>query len=358
MIADNVQPRSDLFTASMYWTSFAYQTYINQEKAVGLKTRAESRLREQCCKLGEGGLYEIPRVPVSSLTPETFQSIYLDDNTPVVLTGFASSWPAIKKWTPEFFKEHYGNQTVPVRVDATSVTRFDFSNMLFGDLIDRIVAGSTESATGLENIFNRNKELRDDLCLKTLDRYGSRPRGKTLMSQVLGRMISTQLFFSNPKGCTGWHCSSGINLFVNVYGRKKWTMAHPKHSMWMSPVVRNDAYYSTSVIDHRKSHKELAAEGYDLYTYVPKYQTVTEPGDVLFVPQWWWHAVDNESISIGVATRTLNDIFKGHPVNAIMSNLSRPTRETLVTILRTGWGNDKLVDYAAGGWGHKREAVD
>jgi hypothetical protein len=340
----------------MYWASFAYRTYVDRDRMLSLKSRAEDRLRAQAKHLREGELLDIPRVPASSVSPEEFHSTYLDGNTPVVLTGVAGDWPAVKKWTPEFLKERYGDQEVPARADATSVTRFDYTNMRFADLVDRIVAGSRERATGLENIFNRNNELREDLRLDLLDRYGSRPRGATVMSRVLGRMISTQMFFSNPSGCTGWHCSSGINLFVNVYGRKKWTMAHPKHSMWMYPVIRNDAYYSTSVIDHRKSHDELAAEGYELYTYVPKYQTVTEPGDVLFVPQWWWHAVDNLTVTIGVATRTLNELFKGHELNAVMSNLSRPTRETLVTILKTGWGNDRLVDYAACGWGHERQA--
>ena len=43
---------------------------------------------------------------------------------------------------------------------------------------------------------------------------------------------------------------------------------------------------------------------FPLYRYVPKYVAHLKPGDVLFNPRWWWHAVDNLTPSSnGVTTR-------------------------------------------------------
>ena len=87
------------------------------------------------------------------------------------------------------------------------------------------------------------------------------------------------------------YCTNGINLFVQVYGNKEWTFVDPKFTKWMYPVTRKDMFYAASYLDWRKDVKGQEEDGYPLYKYVPKFKTLLQPGDVLFSPQWWWHAL-------------------------------------------------------------------
>src|ERR1700739_4192245 len=50
----------------------------------------------------------------SQLTFEQFVHEYRDPGNPVILTDAISDWPALRKWSPEFFKEHYGATLVAV----------------------------------------------------------------------------------------------------------------------------------------------------------------------------------------------------------------------------------------------------
>ena len=49
-------------------------------------------------------------------------------------------------------------------------------------------------------------------------------------------------------------------------------------------------------------------EAFPLFEYCPVYHARLNPGDVLFNPPWWWHAIKNVTpTSVGVASRWHTD---------------------------------------------------
>jgi hypothetical protein len=44
---------------------------------------------------------------VENLSAGEFRESYLAPKLPVVIKDMADSWPALKKWTPEYFAEQY-----------------------------------------------------------------------------------------------------------------------------------------------------------------------------------------------------------------------------------------------------------
>jgi hypothetical protein len=108
----------------------------------------------------------------------------------------------------------------------------------------------------------------------------------------------------------------------------------------MYPAIRKDFIYSGSPVDVRMSPEEQVQEGYPLYNLIPKYEVVLEPGDVLYSPQWWWHTVDNLSLTVGVAMRFRTGAFAENPIYAAMTGLSPNMLRHLLRIIRTGWGSD------------------
>jgi len=57
-------------------------------------------------------LLPIPRV--ENITASEFRKLYLEPNRAVVIKDLASSWPALKKWTPEYFAREFGSLQVKV----------------------------------------------------------------------------------------------------------------------------------------------------------------------------------------------------------------------------------------------------
>ena len=71
----------------------------------------------------------------AGLSREQFDREYLRPLRPVILTDAISHWRALGRWSPQFFKEQYGDLEVEVDGEA----------MALGDLIDRVEASTDDN---------------------------------------------------------------------------------------------------------------------------------------------------------------------------------------------------------------------
>jgi hypothetical protein len=86
-----------------------------------------------------------------------------------------------------------------------------------------------------------------------------------------------------------------------IEGRKKWTFVDPALTWMIYPSISVSAVAFSSLVLFPDT-ADLST--YKLYKYCPRYSVELNPGDVLFNPPWWWHAVDNLTpTSVAVATR-------------------------------------------------------
>ena len=85
--------------------------------------------RERCMQLTD----QVDRR--AGLTREQFARDYLSPLRPVILTDAISHWRAMGRWTPQFFKEQYGQLQVTV----------DGETMALRDLIDRIEVSTSDN---------------------------------------------------------------------------------------------------------------------------------------------------------------------------------------------------------------------
>lgn len=334
-------PSTDLFTRARFWGYYVLRHYMGAkhgeygpEKWQGTLKGLEDSMLEQAKKGEEVTESEVPRYSASELTPEKFQEIFLKSNTPVVIDGLATEWDACKEWSPAWFADRYGDYSIPVRSkgDAIDETSLQIVDMTLKELVGNIDQGGKWFGANMADIFNNNPELRAALDLDVLSEYG--------VSNKKSKIGSTQLFLSGPGTRSGFHCTGGINLFVMVYGHKEWTFVAPEHSRFMYPITRKDMFYAASPIDWKKPYDEIEADGHPLYRYVPKFVANLKAGDVLFSPQWWWHAVDTTTPGIGVATRAMNEFMIGNKVFASMWCSSKEFRQLVFEILKHGWGSD------------------
>src|ERR1043166_9612204 len=77
------------------------------------------------------------------LSRSEFLNEYVLQNKPVVFKDAARHWPAISKWTPQFFKENYGDRKVPVFERKRAVSTK--GTVLLGDYIDEITSSDFQN---------------------------------------------------------------------------------------------------------------------------------------------------------------------------------------------------------------------
>lgn len=334
-------PKVDPVTSSLFWSYYMYRHMRGPEcgpygpKATeGFLKNLEKTILKEARPFGLAAPVPVPRIQWKDLPAADFKKYHLLNNTPVIIEGFASDWEAVKKWSPAYFKEHYPNEQIPVRLKGNAIdeTSVKIATMSVADLVDNIYAKGSFFGANIEDIFNHNPELREELNIPRLTEYACEHKKS--------KIGSTQIFLSGGGARSGYHCTGGINLFVMVYGRKDWSFVPPQFSAGMYPVTRKDMFYAASPVEWHLSPEEIEKSPWPLYNYIPKYEARLKPGDVLFSPQWWWHAVDTPEPAIGVATRAMNRFIYGNKVFSWMWVTSPQFWKLVSHLVKTGWGSD------------------
>ena len=99
---------------------------------------------------------------------------------------------------------------------------------------------------------------------------------------------------------TPFHAAIFSNLFLQVHGERTWTLVAPWYSQYMRPIhgaqyVNGAGVYEDWRKPTRRPH----------ISRLPRLTVTLKPGDVLYIPSWWWHEVvlETEGFSLGVSTR-------------------------------------------------------
>lgn len=239
----------------------------------------------------------VERRPASGLPYAAFLRDYVARNRPVVVEGAASAWPAIRKWTPEFFKTHFGSRRVDISYQE---------QMPFADFIDAVMASSADKpGPYMYRLFIciHLPELLADLDASNpygfprrlgsplMPRRWRRPDGylKLLIGGVGGRFPVMHFDLENMHAAV-----------TEIHGEKEFLLYAPEDSQYLYPKPR--VPNQTQVDD--LMHPDL--ERYPLFSRARRYRAILTPGDTVFVPSRWWHTARVLSPSVSVCTNQLD----------------------------------------------------
>lgn len=234
----------------------------------------------------------IERRHSSTLSPAEFASDYIAQNRPVVVENAVPDWPALHKWTPEFFRTAFAEQ----EVDVTYRSR-----MRMDAFIDGVLASTPEHpGPYLYRVFicPHLPQLLPDVL--PLNRYSFPHRfASPLMPWTWRRPDG---FIKLLIGGAGSRFPivhfDGENAHATVtqlYGSKIFVLFPPQDSEFLYPKehIPNQSWISDI--------ERADLQRFPLFAKATRYQTILQPGDTVFIPCGWWHAarVSGPSISIG-----------------------------------------------------------
>ncbi len=261
----------------------------------------------------------LPEIDYKDVNKDLFLKLTKNKTVPIVIRGLIKDTDAIKKWSPHYFRNKYGDTKLlnikkgnQLKENAyTSFTqKIDASEVSIRDSIDNMLDKNSQSyyINNVTEIFTKHPELVDDLNLNKLKKLDD--------SINKDNWLKINMFMGGHNTGSSLHCAVGGNFFFNVYGKKKWILIDPKYSKYLKSTPSKDFAFVISGYDIENPTKELKK--------IPKYEVVLEPGDVLFNAPWWWHYVKNETdFTIGCAIRdhTLyKQSFSNNPMYMWMSN--------------------------------------
>jgi hypothetical protein len=257
----------------------------------------------------------------AGLPYEAFVRDYMRRRRPVVVRGAVSGWPALTKWTPEFFRTRFGSKQVQVSYQ---------DSMTFEAFIDGVMASSHERpGPYMYRLFIHEHlpEILEDLAPQNpyafprrlasplMRKFWRRPDGylKLLIGGIGGRFPVMHYDGENAHATV-----------TEIYGDKEFLMYPPSDGAYLypDPALPN----KSRVIDPHVVDRER----FPLQAQATQYRTVLGPGDMVFIPCKWWHTARALSPSISVGMNILDASNWDGFVADITRPIARPLRPSPV----------------------------
>ncbi len=264
--------------------------------------RINRRLREARTS---SSILEVPTFAHEELDSEDM-ALLMSMRIPFVLKDGARKLPAMS-WTLESLDDLAGECSVPINeaLDRPSedLSRpskghhyYDFRTGTLSEVAASIRRGGGMRFAAAEDVMHHdNGRLRNDLDLPYWERLSGWEANQHhwLRSKLyVGKVTSAQLIMQPEKAFTLLHAEPADNFFVLTKGVKTWTLAHPYYTAAMQPRVKSKTNYAGSNIDVRESDEALRQRGFSAFLNVPRVRLEMAPGDVLRVPNYWWHTAE------------------------------------------------------------------
>ncbi len=234
-------------------------------------------------------LQEVDRF--KTLSKEEFIKNYFKPQKPVVIEDFIQDWPAYSKWSLDYMQKIAGDKTVPLYDDRPVDYKDGFNEphttMKMIEYVDLLKKGTTKYRIFLWNILKEVPELQKDFSFPNF--------GLRLLKGL------PMLFFGGKDSYTFMHYDIDLaNIFhFHFEGKKQCILFDQNQNKYLykipnSLITREDINFSNP--DYKKWPALNNANGYI---------THLEHGNVLYMPEGYWHYMKYITPGFSMSLRAL-----------------------------------------------------
>ncbi len=224
------------------------------------------------------------------LAHREFLDSYYCSSRPVIVTGMMDDWPALAKWSLDYFAHNFGDREVDVQVGRNAGGNYEAdrekyrSKMIFSDFIDKVRTSGVSNdiyITASNNSANKETlpELWDDIV--------------QIPEYLNGGVLHNGFLWIGPAGTiTPFHHDLTNNFMAQVMGRKRILLT----PSWDMPLMRN-LFHVYSEIDGRATPPDPRPR----FGQPQVLECILNPGEILFLPVGCLHFVEALEISATVS---------------------------------------------------------
>jgi hypothetical protein len=249
--------------------------------------------------------FEVPRV--EQLSRREFQENFLMPQRPVIISGAMEGWPARERWTNDYLTEKVGARSIPTfkhKTDAHGPSRVyndpkkglsDIPAIKLAEYIDLL----SDAAISEGQLYAALLPIKT-----TLPELWPDIRFPHFVDEDKYRAVN--LWFGPGNNVTPLHYDAADNFLAQIRGRKQVILCPPRE------IGRVYPFPFRYVVNHFSQVDLVSPDLTRFPAWADVDRTCLElgPGDMLFIPVYWWHAVwgigQNMSINYWWRTRPAN----------------------------------------------------
>jgi len=184
--------------------------------------------------------------------------------------------------------------------------------------------------SNVTNVFDKYPDLIPETDVSTLETISG------------GHMDSKQMFVGVTRGSgTGLHNAFTNNFYLNIEGQKTWTFFNPNNTPLLYPYFSKTGVYNAGESRFYKYGKTDLTK-FPLMKYCDYYEYTIQPGEILYNPASWWHAIYNETeLTVAMSTRWVFPDYYSKMLDYHLlrsGNLRNPELRDLAEKLYTEYG--------------------
>ena len=225
---------------------------------------------------------------IDAIDPDAFYRDFYALNRPVKLTGLVDHWPALTRWSLDHFAAIAGDRVVEAQVARDGAADYELAkddhrrHVRFAELIDWL-RPDTPSNDVYVTAYNSGTNA------QTLSPLWDDVGDVALLER---RSATDGFFWLGPRGTlTPWHHDLTNNLLVQVLGRKHVRMAPPAALARMKNRQHCFSDWGNEALPAGAGDGERP----------PVIETIIGPGEAVFLPVGWWHAVEALDLSASMS---------------------------------------------------------
>jgi histone arginine demethylase JMJD6 len=240
----------------------------------------------------------------SNLSYKEFAEKYLYPHKPVVITDAISSWRALSRWTPQFFKEEFKDMSFSIDT-GKAVLQFTMDSF-----IDRVLASDESNPAP----YFRNRVFQDTFPtlagdIQPLPEYifPNWMSERFLLKPVQGKLNRggmMEIYIGGKGGAFPYLHYDGMAthaFLIQIYGQKRFILFGPEQEEYLYPSKDRPNHTQIANIDRPDLEK------FPLFAKAKPISFILEPGEILFIPYRWWHTTKMLSPSVSLSVNVLND---------------------------------------------------
>lgn len=234
----------------------------------------------------------VERMDIAALErfwPEIYQR-----NVPLVITDGMDDWPAMKKWSPEYFADLLDGMEYPLRA-TDDEGEYTFVNHVKHSIIvsDYIRALDSVPLAGIRRPYFGNIPIHKPDIASWFDPIA----GDFTFPDVLPGRIGDEvrLWIGGEGQKSTIHNDSNHGFNAQVYGRKLFRLYSPEQHPRLFAVRISDETWVSPV-----DWENPDLDAHPAFASAQGSEIVLEPGEMLYIPAFWWHAARAESVAINV----------------------------------------------------------
>jgi Cupin-like domain len=247
---------------------------------------------------------------------------------PTLFDGAAQHWPCVRRWDRTYLQETLGDLKIKVYRGRTPLR--EGARPQEGPSVP--AARATTLGEYLEGVGERADEQRGYVTEISL--FGDAKRLLTDIRIPVGdlrRMVEASLWVGVGGNRTPMHYDEMDNIYIQVHGAKRFVVAPPTAAGDMALCGPEAPEFQA-----RDSSFRFARRPFVTATGEPDFEDVDvsvfdlSPGDLLYLPAYWFHDVEARSLSLSV------NLWSRPRGNHCLNELSlRSVRSML-----SGWGTE------------------